>query len=106
MTLQETLDEIAEALGYEYGTWGWQKQAGDKFQVALRHPVPATLDAIAALMPKGWHVTITLFPSGDVTCDALHLQRGIPVGAFAAPTMLESFAALLLAVLRHEKADK
>lgn len=106
MTLQETLDEIAEALGYEYGTWGWQKQAGDKFQVALRHPVPATLDAIAALMPKGWTWNLSKDTTDQlVYCWAFtggHADIVISNGT----TELESFAALLLAVLRHEKADK
>jgi hypothetical protein len=101
MTLDETRDEIAEALGYEYGTWGWQKQAGDKFQVALRHPVPATLDAIAALWPKGYSLHLWKKPDGSVEMFA---SVGSESGQWkCGSNLLETWASLLLAVLRHEK---
>lgn len=54
--LQETLDEIARLTGWRrFGSGGslsnwWGRGKDETFD----HPVPATLDAIAGLMPKGW----------------------------------------------------
>jgi hypothetical protein len=104
MTLDETRDEIAKAIGWiarkhRGGLIVWTRgevETGD-------HPVPATLDAIAALWPMSKPFRLDFHEpttgrrmwrafSGNRTADA--------------HTELEARAALLLAVLRHEKEAK
>lgn len=105
MTLDETRDEIAEALGYEYGTWGWQKQAGDKFQVALRHPVPATLDGVASMMPPHWYLRIRHTTRGW-NVEARHRDNRWVSSNRKGDDELAARTRILLAVLRHEKGAK
>jgi hypothetical protein len=116
MTLQETLDEIAEALGHRrcdkhHGWWIVGKCPDGDDMLQRFHPVPATLDAIAALWPEGrWEMSIRTWATEHGCCEwmARARRQGEPRGVETEcfPTELEARAALLLAVLRHEKAAK
>jgi hypothetical protein len=59
MNLDELRDAHAKRLGWKgYGENWWRHELsppGDS-KSYFTHPVPATLDAIAGLMPSGWEV--------------------------------------------------
>lgn len=64
MTQPKTLDEIrdwfARRQGWERNTFGfWTKPMTFVYRDHDdEHPIPATLDAIAGLMPSGYHITV------------------------------------------------
>ncbi len=111
MTLQETLDEIARLKGWRrFGQGGslsdwWGRDKVETFE----HPVPATLDAIAALWPhRRWGIAVDCYSPLGKGWDAVATRLGHPTGDgefrhVYGETELEARAALLLAVLRHEK---
>jgi hypothetical protein len=63
MNLDELRDWHVKRLGWRQAfrhrhasgveQWWWERDNGDECQ---DHPIPATLDAIAGLMPSGWEV--------------------------------------------------
>lgn len=119
MTLQVTLDEIArlqgwanDISGWGFGPGGWVKPCrNERGEIVSHshclngsHPIPATLDAIAGLMPRDYCLSIRTGPRID-GWEASAMKRdswSIHV-VETAPTELEARAALLLAVLRREK---
>jgi hypothetical protein len=57
MTLDQCRDRLAERKGWlksTGGSWVRQINPGCVETCCLAHPIPPTLDAIAACMPEGW----------------------------------------------------
>lgn len=57
MTLEEVRDEIAELQGWVYDGDLWLRGENNA-EVETTHPVPESLDTVAALMPEGWIVSL------------------------------------------------
>lgn len=64
MSLDECQDELARAQGWRSDNIGWHR--GDRgtldceYAQDHEHPIPSTLDAIAACMPEGCHTQIVI----------------------------------------------
>lgn len=116
MTIDEVRDEIAKRLGYtrcekEHGCWHggphWPNDncvAGCKNGMTTRvgHPIAATLDGIAGLMPEGWRMALEQRPTGEWWAEAF---QDVPDGycpTTKGSTELEARARLLLAVLEQK----
>jgi hypothetical protein len=104
MTLDPIRDEIAALLGWsvtEYGGVRVWSRNGDNTD---DHPVPASLDGISSLWPVGRTLSLAQRPDGTTEAfTSINCESGTAV---VAPTLLEAWANLLLAVLRHEKEAK
>lgn len=85
MTFDELRDHAATADGWRRlqcscgmhecsGTY-WQQTPSKRSGGGHFHPIPATLDAIAGLMPEGWDVRIVIDQDG---CDATGYPAGEP----------------------------
>ncbi len=111
MTLSETLDEIAVHTGWVKWTYpgGVVKWGRGGMETQLTHPVPATLDAIAALWPNNWQYRSMWTGDGSMwvltasTCYAPdRLWKTI---SSSGQSEIEARADLLMAVLMREASN-
>lgn len=115
-TLEQVRDEIAGMMGYNHAERSrlidfphWRKD-GDAYRDEEgnpSHPIPTTLDGIAAMMPEGWHVTIEQLAAREWRVRA-RLRDGVnyevgPRVMLHAPTELEARTRLLHSVITATK---
>jgi len=114
MTHTEARDRIAVLLGWQReqgdnaGPRGWRHERWDHYLWMMDHPIPHTLDAIAALWEKhckGWSINLG-------RCDREFWSKAAKgtksVGSVVKtyPTMIEAWTRLLLAVLEVQHETK
>ena len=111
MKLTEARDRIAVLLGWQRqqgdkaGPLGWRHERWDHYLWMIDHPIPYTLDAIAALWEKhckGWRIEINV---SATYCRAL-CENGELRLFQSSTTMIEAWTRLLLAVLEVQHETK
>lgn len=106
-TVETLRDELARLTGWRFGSERWwstpsKHPATYTDQIGQAHPIPWTLDAIAAMMPEGWKWNwIANYKDGVWQARAEAPTRHYHCAD--APTELEARARCVAKVLRHTK---